>query len=82
MRVPRHKFTKKRKEKKGAYSSGLQNHWERGRSMERYIYIYIYIYIFFFFEKRGNVGDQWSDLLGENVGYRTFKVPNPMYNIS
>ena len=75
MRVPRHKFTKKRKEKKGAYSSGLQNHWERGRSMER-------SFFFFFFEKRGNVGDQWSDLLGENVGYRTFKVPNPMYNIS
>ncbi|KAL0010278.1 hypothetical protein SO802_005386 [Lithocarpus litseifolius] len=30
----------------------------------------------------GNVGDQWSDLLGENVGYRTFKVPNPMFYIS
>ncbi|KAL4625965.1 hypothetical protein ACB092_05G062100 [Castanea dentata] len=27
----------------------------------------------------GNVGDQWSDLLGEHAGYRTFKVPNPMY---
>lgn len=30
----------------------------------------------------GNVGDQWSDLVGENVGFRTFKVPNPMYYIS
>ncbi|KAK7827329.1 acid phosphatase 1, partial [Quercus suber] len=30
----------------------------------------------------GNVGDQWSDLVGEHVGYRTFKVPNPMYYIS
>ncbi|XP_057773177.1 acid phosphatase 1-like [Salvia miltiorrhiza] len=28
----------------------------------------------------GNVGDQWSDLSGENVGIRTFKVPNPVYN--
>ncbi|KAL1538294.1 acid phosphatase 1-like [Salvia divinorum] len=27
----------------------------------------------------GNVGDQWSDLTGENVGLRTFKVPNPVY---
>ncbi|KAM4100072.1 hypothetical protein ACJW30_05G041500 [Castanea mollissima] len=27
----------------------------------------------------GNVGDQRSDLLGEHAGYRTFKVPNPMY---
>ncbi|KAG6501970.1 acid phosphatase 1-like isoform X2 [Zingiber officinale] len=30
---------------------------------------------------RGNVGDQWSDLLGECVGDRTFKIPNPMYFI-
>ncbi|MQM06622.1 hypothetical protein Taro_039447 [Colocasia esculenta] len=27
----------------------------------------------------GNVGDQWSDLLGDCVGDRTFKIPNPMY---
>ncbi|GLT59618.1 hypothetical protein SLA2020_324260 [Shorea laevis] len=27
----------------------------------------------------GNVGDQWSDLQGECLGNRTFKVPNPMY---
>lgn len=27
----------------------------------------------------GNVGDQWSDLQGEYVGNRTFKLPNPMY---
>ncbi|KAA8540338.1 hypothetical protein F0562_024743 [Nyssa sinensis] len=26
----------------------------------------------------GNVGDQWSDLLGTNVGNRTFKVPDPI----
>ncbi|KAL3528676.1 hypothetical protein ACH5RR_007998 [Cinchona calisaya] len=29
----------------------------------------------------GNIGDQWSDLLGTNVGDRTFKVPDPMYYI-
>ncbi|KAA8540333.1 hypothetical protein F0562_024748 [Nyssa sinensis] len=29
----------------------------------------------------GNMGDQWSDLLGTNVGNRTFKVPDPMYYI-
>ncbi|CAK9174541.1 unnamed protein product [Ilex paraguariensis] len=29
----------------------------------------------------GNMGDQWSDLLGNNVGNRTFKVPNPMFYI-
>ncbi|KAK4375400.1 hypothetical protein RND71_006077 [Anisodus tanguticus] len=23
----------------------------------------------------GNIGDQWTDLIGENVGARTFKVP-------
>ena len=28
---------------------------------------------------RGNVGDQWSDLQGDNVGDRVFKIPNPMY---
>ncbi|XP_047964055.1 acid phosphatase 1-like [Salvia hispanica] len=28
-----------------------------------------------------NVGDQWSDLTGENVGIRTFKVPNPVYYV-
>ncbi|KAI4299716.1 hypothetical protein L6164_033147 [Bauhinia variegata] len=27
----------------------------------------------------GNVGDQWSDLLGDNVGNRTFKVPDPLF---
>ncbi|KAI7740691.1 hypothetical protein M8C21_020743 [Ambrosia artemisiifolia] len=30
---------------------------------------------------RGNIGDQWSDLLGSNAGDRTFKVPDPMYYI-
>uniref|UniRef100_M1DPV0 Acid phosphatase 1 n=1 Tax=Solanum tuberosum TaxID=4113 RepID=M1DPV0_SOLTU len=29
----------------------------------------------------GNIGDQWTDLIGENVGARTFKVPNPMYYV-
>ncbi|KAK4427274.1 Acid phosphatase 1 [Sesamum alatum] len=29
----------------------------------------------------GNIGDQWSDLLGDNAGNRTFKVPDPMYYI-
>ncbi|KAI3408267.1 uncharacterized protein J3R85_020378 [Psidium guajava] len=27
----------------------------------------------------GNIGDQWSDLQGQFVGSRTFKIPNPMY---
>ncbi|XP_027124935.1 acid phosphatase 1-like [Coffea eugenioides] len=27
----------------------------------------------------GNIGDQWADIVGSNVGRRTFKVPNPMY---
>ncbi|KAK3042278.1 hypothetical protein RJ639_001873, partial [Escallonia herrerae] len=27
----------------------------------------------------GNMGDQWSDLIGTNVGNRTFKLPDPMY---
>ncbi|KAF6143015.1 hypothetical protein GIB67_041083 [Kingdonia uniflora] len=27
----------------------------------------------------GNVGDQWSDLTGDSLGDRTFKLPNPMY---
>ncbi|KAL5198837.1 hypothetical protein ABZP36_002349 [Zizania latifolia] len=31
------------------------------------------------FRIRGNVGDQWSDLQGDLVGDRVFKVPNPMY---
>ncbi|PHT46082.1 hypothetical protein CQW23_15240 [Capsicum baccatum] len=29
----------------------------------------------------GNMGDQWSDLIGQNPGARTFKVPDPMYYI-
>ncbi|KAK9069983.1 hypothetical protein SSX86_010381 [Deinandra increscens subsp. villosa] len=29
----------------------------------------------------GNVGDQWSDLHGQYVGNRTFKLPNPMYYV-
>eukprot|EP00262_Sarcandra_glabra_P021156 TRINITY_DN8767_c0_g1_i2.p1 TRINITY_DN8767_c0_g1~~TRINITY_DN8767_c0_g1_i2.p1 ORF type:complete len:184 (-),score=30.64 TRINITY_DN8767_c0_g1_i2:216-767(-) len=29
----------------------------------------------------GNIGDQWSDILGTNMGKRTFKVPDPMYYI-
>lgn len=29
----------------------------------------------------GNVGDQWSDLEGDTIGNRTFKLPNPMYFI-
>ncbi|XP_031267717.1 acid phosphatase 1-like [Pistacia vera] len=30
----------------------------------------------------GNMGDQWSDISGIHPGNRTFKLPNPMYNIS
>ncbi|KAF0913684.1 hypothetical protein E2562_023779 [Oryza meyeriana var. granulata] len=30
---------------------------------------------------RGNVGDQWSDLQGDYVGDRVFKIPNPMYYV-
>ncbi|KAM3380155.1 acid phosphatase 1 [Capsicum galapagoense] len=30
----------------------------------------------------GNIGDQWSDLLGDYVGQRTFKLPDPMYYIA
>lgn len=29
----------------------------------------------------GNIGDQWSDLLGAPEGSRTFKLPDPMYYI-
>ncbi|CAL4910006.1 unnamed protein product [Urochloa decumbens] len=29
----------------------------------------------------GNIGDQWTDLLGEPEGARTFKLPDPMYYI-
>ncbi|CAN0900020.1 Acid phosphatase 1, partial [Linum grandiflorum] len=28
---------------------------------------------------QGNSGDQWSDLLGQAVGLRSFKYPNPLY---
>ncbi|PIN26433.1 Acid phosphatase [Handroanthus impetiginosus] len=27
----------------------------------------------------GNISDQWGDLIGDSIGNRTFKVPNPMY---
>jgi hypothetical protein len=30
----------------------------------------------------GNIGDQWSDLMGTNTGNRTFKLPDPMYYIN
>ncbi|CAK9154952.1 unnamed protein product [Ilex paraguariensis] len=30
----------------------------------------------------GNIGDQWSDILGTYVGNRTFKLPDPMYYIN
>ncbi|KAK7294272.1 hypothetical protein RJT34_17159 [Clitoria ternatea] len=30
----------------------------------------------------GNIGDQWSDILGTNTGNRTFKLPDPVYYIS
>ncbi|KAK7858166.1 acid phosphatase 1 [Quercus suber] len=30
----------------------------------------------------GNIGDQWSDLMGTPTGNRTFKLPDPMYYIS
>jgi hypothetical protein len=29
----------------------------------------------------GNMGDQWSDLIGAPEGDRTFKVPDPMYYV-
>ncbi|KAJ4840360.1 Sigma1B-adaptin [Turnera subulata] len=29
----------------------------------------------------GNSGDQWSDLLGSAMSFRSFKLPNPMYYI-
>ncbi|KAD4889329.1 hypothetical protein E3N88_21402 [Mikania micrantha] len=31
---------------------------------------------------RGNMGDQWSDLIGSNPGDRVFKLPDPMYYIA
>ncbi|KAL2338017.1 hypothetical protein Fmac_012463 [Flemingia macrophylla] len=30
----------------------------------------------------GNIGDQWSDITGKFPGFRTFKLPNPMYFIA
>ncbi|CAL9102071.1 unnamed protein product [Musa textilis] len=30
----------------------------------------------------GNIGDQWSDILGKPAGARTFKLPDPVYYIS
>uniref|UniRef100_A0A0E0KZE4 Acid phosphatase n=1 Tax=Oryza punctata TaxID=4537 RepID=A0A0E0KZE4_ORYPU len=30
----------------------------------------------------GNIGDQWSDILGSPEGCRTFKYPNPMYYVA
>ncbi|KAM0071111.1 putative Acid phosphatase [Helianthus debilis subsp. tardiflorus] len=30
----------------------------------------------------GNLGDQWSDLIGSYVSIRSFKLSNPMYFIS
>ncbi|KAI6671858.1 hypothetical protein NL676_006743 [Syzygium grande] len=30
----------------------------------------------------GNIGDQWSDVLGTQAGNRTFKLPDPLYYIS
>ncbi|XP_026453271.1 acid phosphatase 1-like isoform X2 [Papaver somniferum] len=30
----------------------------------------------------GNIGDQWSDILGTDIGGKTFKLPDPMYYIS
>ncbi|XP_068640606.1 acid phosphatase 1-like [Aristolochia californica] len=30
----------------------------------------------------GNIGDEWSDILGASAGSRTFKLPDPMYYIS
>ncbi|KAK9101182.1 hypothetical protein Scep_024612 [Stephania cephalantha] len=30
----------------------------------------------------GNIGDQWSDILGNSTGSRTFKLPDPMYYLS
>ncbi|KAI9107866.1 hypothetical protein K1719_021202 [Acacia pycnantha] len=30
----------------------------------------------------GNIGDQWSDILGTSTGTRTFKLPDPMYYLS
>ncbi|XP_040380393.1 acid phosphatase 1-like [Oryza brachyantha] len=30
----------------------------------------------------GNIGDQWSDILGAPEGSRTFKLPDPMYYVS
>lgn len=30
----------------------------------------------------GNSGDQWSDLNGTPLAGRSFKLPNPMYNVA
>ncbi|WOK96877.1 hypothetical protein Cni_G05585 [Canna indica] len=30
----------------------------------------------------GNIGDQWSDILGKAQGGRTFKLPDPMYYLN
>lgn len=31
---------------------------------------------------QGNIGDQWSDILGTDIGSRTFKLPDPVYYVS
>lgn len=31
---------------------------------------------------QGNIGDQWSDLLGTDIGSRKFKLPDPIYYIA
>lgn len=33
------------------------------------------------YEIKSSLGDQWSDIVGPAVGERTFKLPNPMYQI-
>lgn len=33
------------------------------------------------FELVASIGDQWSDLLGENRAVAVFKMPNPFYYI-
>ncbi|KAI3727288.1 hypothetical protein L1987_67101 [Smallanthus sonchifolius] len=29
----------------------------------------------------GNIGDQWTDITGTNIGDRAFKLPNPVYYV-
>ncbi|CAM0957736.1 unnamed protein product [Alopecurus aequalis] len=87
-------LTGRREDKRSATAQNLKNagYLDYEMLLLKYIYRCFFAFVWTSGERKklvdagryvivGNIGDQWSDILGAPEGARTFKLPDPMYYI-